>query len=273
MDILNIGFKRNESKGAVFYTIPSFEETGLTKHLFTTRIGGISSGEYASMNLSLKRYSSKEDIYKNFKIICDAGGFSYKDMVFSDQVHGDVVRKVTVNDRGKNFGESDIEGIDALMTNEKGIPLVTFYADCTPLFFLDPVKKVIALAHAGWKGTVLNIGLKTVKAMEKEYGSSPEDILAAIGPSIYKCCYEVGDDVAGKFKETIAEWEKVLEKKPDGKWMLDLQEANYIELINCGIPDKNITVSRMCTHCSDEFYSYRRDKGITGSMAAFIELK
>lgn len=273
MNALNTGFKRNESKGAVFYTIPSFEETGFTKHLFTTRIGGISRGKYASMNLSLKRYDKKEDVYENFKIICDIGGFSYKNMVFSDQVHGDAVRKVTIDDKGKNFGGSDIQGVDALMTDERGIPLVTFYADCTPLFFLDPVKKVVALAHAGWRGTVLNIGPKTVKAMEKEYGSNPEDILAAIGPSIYKCCYEVGDDVAGKVKDTVDRWEQVLKQNPDGKWMLDLQAANYIELLDCGIPDKNITVSQMCTHCSDEFYSYRRDNGITGSMAAFIELK
>lgn len=270
---MNIGFKRNESKGVVFYTIPSFEEMNLTKHLFTTRIGGISSGKYDSMNLSLKRYEKKEEVYENFKIICDIGEFSYKDMVFSDQVHGDVVRKVTIDDKGKNFGGSDIKSVDALMTDEKGIPLVTFYADCTPLFFLDPVKKVVALAHAGWRGTVLNIGPKTVKAMQKEYGSNVENILAAIGPSIYKCCYEVGDDVAVKVKEALNEWEKVLEQKHDGKWMLDLQAANYIELINCGIPEKNITVSQMCTYCSDEFYSYRRDRGMTGSMAAFIELK
>lgn len=270
---MEVGFKRNEVKGVVFYIIPSFERTGLVKHLFTTRIGGVSKGKYASLNLSLKRYDTKEEVYENFKIICDIGGFSYEDMVFSDQVHGDVVKKVTYEDKGKNFGGSDISGVDALMTNERGIPLVTFYADCVPLFFLDPVQKVIALAHAGWRGTVAYIGPKIVNAMKEEYGSNPKDILVGIGPSIYKCCYEVGDDVANKIKDVIDEWEKVLVKKAGGKWMLDLQLTNYIELINTGIPDENITVSQMCTHCNSEFYSYRRDKGMTGSMAAFMELR
>ncbi|MGB9679434.1 MAG: peptidoglycan editing factor PgeF [Thermoanaerobacteraceae bacterium] len=270
---MDIGFKRNEKENMVFYTISSFEKTGIVNHLFTTRIGGVSKGQYSSLNLSLKRFNNKEEVYNNFKRVCNIGNFSYENMVFSDQVHGNFVRKVTYEDRGKNFGGSDIIEVDGLMTNERGIPLVTFYADCVPLFFLDPVKKVIALAHAGWRGTVSFIGPKTVNAMEKEYGSNTKDILVGIGPSIYKCCYEVGEDVANKIKGVIDDWEKVLVKKSDEKWMLDLQQTNYIELINTGIPDENITLSQMCTHCNSEFYSYRRDKGITGSMAAFMELK
>ncbi|TCO68617.1 hypothetical protein EV203_10187 [Caldanaerobacter subterraneus] len=270
---LKIGFKRNEKNGVVFYTIPSFEETGIVKHLFTTRIGGVSKGKFASLNLSLKRYDSKEEVYENFKIICRIGEFTCENMVFSDQVHGNVVRKITYEDRGKNFGKNDIIGVDGLVTSERGIPLVTFHADCVPLFFLDPVKKVVALSHAGWRGTVAYIGPNTVEVMRKEYGSNPKDILVGIGPSIYKCCYEVGEDVAERVKEAIEDWKEVLVKKSDGKWLLDLQHANYIELVKNGIPDENITVSHICTSCNLEFYSYRRDKGITGSMAAFAELK
>ncbi|SNX53527.1 peptidoglycan editing factor PgeF [Thermoanaerobacterium sp. RBIITD] len=270
---MNKGFKRNEVNGVVFYTIPAFEKTGLVKHLFSTRIGGVSNGAYSSMNLSLTRYNDKEEVYENFKRICDAGGFAYGDMVFSDQVHGDKIRKVTKDDKGKNFSGSDIKNADALMTDEKQIPLVTFYADCTPLFFLDPVKEVVALAHAGWRGTVKEIGPKTVKAMIDTYGSNKEDILAGIGPAIGVCCYEVGDDVAEEVKKLDINHDNVLIPKGNDKWMFNLEMTNYLELTGCGLKDENITLSGLCTHCNkEEFFSYRRDKGNTGSMAAFMVL-
>lgn len=273
---MNRGYKREDVKGMVYYTIPSFTETELVNHLFSTRIGGISKGEYSSLNLSLSRYDDENEVHTNFKRICDAGSFNYDNMVFSAQVHGDNIRKVTKDDIGKNFGTSDIKDTDALITNIHGIPLVTFYADCTPLFFLDPLKKVIALAHAGWRGTVKEIGPKTVKSMEENYGSNKDDIIVGIGPAIGVCCYEVGEDVANEVKKVIDKehWDMVLLLKSNGKWMLDLELTNYLELINAGIKDKNITLSGLCTSCrKDEFYSYRRDNGKTGSMAAFMEIK
>nr|WP_284700601.1 peptidoglycan editing factor PgeF [Thermoanaerobacterium sp. R66] len=270
---VNIGFKRNEIDGVVFYTIPAFENTGKVKHLFSTRIGGVSGGPYSSLNLSLTRYDDKESVYENFNRICHVANINYNDMVFSNQIHSDGIRIVNESDKGKNFGESDIKNADALMTNERGIPIVTFYADCTPLYFLDPVKNVIALAHAGWRGTVKEIGPKTVKTMVTAFGSDKKDILAAVGPAIGFCCYEVGKDVADEISRLNINIDDVLLDKGDGKWMLNLEMTNYYELINCGIKDENITISGLCTSCNiDEFYSYRRDKGITGSMAAFMEL-
>lgn len=271
---MNKGFKRNEIDGVVFYTIPAFEMTGKVKHLFSTRIGGVSKGEYSSLNLSLTRYDNKEDIYENFRRICKAAGILYDDMVFSHQVHSDGIKIVTGKDKGENFGSSDIKNVDALVTNERGIPIVTFHADCTPLYFLDPVKNVVALSHAGWRGTVKEIGPKTVEAMVNIYGSDKRDILAGIGPAIGVCCYEVGGDVADEVSKIGIDLSEVLISKGNGKWMLDLEMTNYLELIKCGLKDENITVSGLCTSClSDEFYSYRRDKGKTGSMAAFLELK
>lgn len=266
-----IGFKRNEVDGVVFYTIPSFEEEGI-KHLFTTRIGGVSKGHYASLNLSFKRYDRKEEIYQNFHRICDVAGFNYYDLVFSDQVHSDRILKVGVQDKGKGLSrKSDIVNADGLMTQDKGVPIVTFYADCVPLFFYDRVNKVIALSHSGWKGTALRIAQKTLEAMGKEYGTRPRDCIVAIGPSIGACCYEVGDDVIRYFVD-IKTPEPVFKLKGNGKWMLDLPKINYHLFIEAGIPDENITMSGICTSCSEEFYSYRRDKGITGSMAAFMQL-
>lgn len=273
MMAMNRGFKRNEIDGVVFYTIPAFENTGKVKHLFSTRIGGVSSGHYSSLNLSLTRYDDKESVYENFRRICHVANINYDDMVFSNQVHSDGIRMVTSSDKGKNFGLSDIKNADALMTNERGIPIVTFYADCTPLYFLDPVKNVIALSHAGWRGTVKEIGPKTVEAMVNNYGSNKKDIIAAIGPAIGVCCYEVGKDVADEVSKLDIDLDKVLIDNGNGKWMLNLEMTNYLQLIKCGLKDDNITVSRLCTSCcSDEFYSYRRDKGKTGSMAAFMEL-
>lgn len=240
--------------------------------MFTTRIGGVSRGCYESLNLSFKRCDTKEEVFRNFRIICDVGGYNYEDLVFSDQVHGDRVVKVTSADKGKGLvRKSDIVNADGLMTNERGVPLVTFYADCVPLFFYDRVHRAIALSHSGWKGTALKIAQKTLKAMEKEYGTKPWQCLVAIGPCIGVCCYEVGDDVAQRFKDMKTPV-PVVHPKGGGKWMLDLAKANYYLFLEAGVPDENIAISGVCTSCSREFFSYRRDKGMTGSMAAFMQL-
>lgn len=262
------GFVRNKKGGLVYYTIPSFENYGV-KHIFTTRLGGSSKKPFESMNLSLRRYNDKREIYDNFHIVCDNCGFKYEDLVLSDQVHGDRIAEVGVNDKGKGlYKKSDIKDADCLATDTVGVPLVTFYADCVPLFFYDSVKKAIALAHSGWRGTSLEIGRKTVEFMAAKYGSKPADIISAIGPSIGPCCYEVEYDVAKYFLN----YDKALYNKAGGKYMLDLQRVNAEILRNAGISDEHITVSGICTSCSDEFYSYRRDKGVTGSMAAFMSL-
>jgi len=179
------GFRLRINNGVWYYTIASFDDTGLVKNGFSTRKGGVSTGQYSTLNLGIKKSDSKKAIMENFFRFCRAVGIDPDNMVFSDQVHGDQVAVVDNNDRGKGiFRESDIFEKDGLITCQPGVALVTFYADCVPLFFLDPVYPAIALSHAGWRGTVEKIGAKTLKLMEETFGTRPEQCLVGIGPSI-----------------------------------------------------------------------------------------
>ena len=168
-----------------------------------------------------------------------------------------------------------MESVDALITNEKGVTLVTYYADCTPLFFVDTKNKAIGLAHAGWRGTVGKIGEKVVKKMTELYGTNPADIKAAIGPAISVCCYEVDYPCAENFlKLEGLESEKFVFPKENGKYMLDLLETNRQILVSCGVKPENITVSDVCTNCnSDLLWSHRATKGHRGTMCAFMCIK
>lgn len=262
-------------KGALkYFIIPSFEKTGLVRHGFSTRIGGVSDKPYDYLNLGLKKADEKERIMKNYRLICDAIGIDLDHLVISDQVHGDEIYEAGLKDRGKGILKaSDIINKDALMTKQKGVALVTFYADCVPLFFLDVRTPAIALAHAGWRGTVKKIGQKTVARMIENYDSDPGNILVGIGPCIKKCCYEVDEPVVNEFKKAFICWEELIEDKGNGHFMLDLVKANKKQLNEVGVKPQNITISHYCTSCSNDlFFSYRADRGRTGSLAAFIEL-
>lgn len=262
-------------KGVLKYlVIPSFEKTGLVRHGFSTRIGGVSDKPYDYLNLGLKKADNIENVLENYRIMCDAIGIDLYSLVLSDQVHSDEIYEAGVEDRGKGIWKaSDIFRKDALITKQKKVALVTFYADCVPLFFLDVETPAIALAHAGWRGTVKKIGQKTVAWMMKNYGSDPGNILVGIGPCIKKCCYEVDEPVVSEFKKAFVYWEELMEDKGEGHFMLDLVMANSRQLEEIGIKPQNITISHYCTRCgNDIFFSYRADGGKTGSMAAFIEL-
>ncbi len=244
-------------------------------HCFTTRLGGMSSGECSSLNMGFNKNDSRENVMDNYLMLSENLGIDCKDMVFSNQVHDSKIKIVDESDRGKGIcRESDIKGYDGLVTNKKGVALVTFYADCVPVFFYDFHKKVIALCHSGWRGTVKEIAKETVGAMTREYGCSPEDVEAAIGPSIGPCCFEVGAEVYGEFKSR-AEWsQKYCNKTMDSKWYINLQGIIKDTLLNSGINEKRICVSGVCTKCNkDVFFSHRGDKGKTGSLAAVMQLR
>jgi YfiH family protein len=185
-----------------------------------------------------------------------------------------VIRRVDEGDKGKGLTrESDIKGVDGLLTNQKGVTLVTFFADCTPVMLYEPGIKAIASIHSGWRGTLKNIAAEAAGAMAKLPGFDPGRLIAAIGPSIRNCCFEVGDDVYSLFKEKYPD-EDLYGRGTDGKWHVDLQAIIRNAVIQCGLREENIHDSGICTKCrKDLFFSYRGDCGKTGSHAAFMCLK
>lgn len=265
---LNI-VKKNE---LVYITFPSLCVDGV-KHGFSTRLGGVSEGIFSSMNLSFSRGDDEEAVLKNYKIICCALGVDYKKCVLSKQTHTTNIRIVSADDIGKGIvKERDFDNVDGLITNIPGVTLVTQYADCVGLLFYDPIKRVIAASHAGWRGTVGEIGRKTVEKMQEHFGSDPRNILAAVAPSIGKCCFEVDKPVYDEFvKLQNIDLEKIIECKEGGKYNIDLWECNRQILINAGILPQNISVTDLCTKCHpDVFFSHRATGGKRGNLAAFI---
>jgi len=257
----------------VYISFPKFNTAKGVTALFTTRMGGVSKGQYSSMNMSTTNGDDLNSVKKNYEIICNAVNINPKNLVLSKQTHTDNIRTVTEEDCGKGiFSERDYDDVDGLITTVKGIALVTQFADCTPLLFYDPVNKVIANVHSGWRGTVKQIGAKAVERMVNEFGCQKENIIAAIGPCIGKCCYEVDDPVYDEFKKIpVLDINRILTKKNDGKYMLDLWEANRQILINAGIKPEKIDVTDLCTHCHSEyFHSHRATGGKRGNLAAII---
>ena len=259
----------------VYITFPKLSKTGIVNHLFSTRHGGESSGQYKSMNLSFLNGDERLNVLKNYGILCDITGTNIKNLVLSRQTHTDNIKIVTEKDRGTGIFKKSFQDVDGLITNCKNVALVTQYADCTPLLFCDPKKKVIATSHSGWRGTVQEIGKKTVEKMTDTFGCNPKDIIAVIGPCILKCCYEVDAPVFEQFKKLqYLDLNKIFFKKSEDKYMLDLVEANRQILLSAGILPDNIDISDICTCCnSEDLHSHRATNGKRGNLAAMIELK
>jgi len=270
------GFQRHTEKGLVYFTIPSFTATGLVVHGFSGRPGGVSQNSYESLNLSILTQDEPGDVLENRRRFAEVLGISAADMIGAHQVHEDRICQVTVQDKGR--GSIDpatvIPATDALMTNESGLALTAFFADCVPVFFLDPIHKAIALTHAGWKGTVAKIAAKTVQAMEQAYQTQPSQLLAAVGPSIGPCHYEVDEPVMKRFRTAFPGQEKSIFSPADkaNHAQLNLWQANALQLQEMGVPAENITVAELCTYCQQEdFFSHRR--GMAGRQAALLMLK
>lgn len=259
-----------------FYLFPLIEATGLVKHGFTTRGGGVSTGPYASLNTAFHVGDRADRVRENRVLLCRALGIEPDKIVAGSQVHGDRVAVVGEAEQGRGAlsFEDSLPGVDALVTDVPGLPLACFYADCVPVFLLDPVRRVVALAHAGWKGTVARIGLKTVQKMSAVFGTDPKDCLAGIGPSIGPCCYEIDGGVLEQFEGSFPYWEDLVVPVGPGKWRLDLWQANKRTLAKAGLLNKNIEVAGLCTFCLNKlFFSYRSQGGTTGRMASLIMLK
>ena len=248
---------------------------GQMVHCFTTRTGGVSSGECASLNLGFNKNDSRENVMENFRRVCNALDIDPGNLVFSNQVHDNKVRVVNEEDRGKGIiRESDIIGYDGLVTGSKNVALVTFYADCVPVLLYDDEKRVIASAHSGWRGTVKKIAAKAVEKMVDAFGCDPGRIEAVIGPSIGGCCFEVGEEVYREFEKNVEYSTGCCVKTGVGKWHINLQEIIKKTLVNSGLKEDRIVLSKICTKCNrDMFFSHRGDNGKTGSLAAIMMLR
>lgn len=263
----------NENKGVPFLTYNRLSQIDFIRHAFSTKHGGVSTDEWTSMNFAFSRGDKPENVIENYKIFSDAVGFDYNSLVTSSQDHNTYVRPVTKNECGIGiWREKDMLSVDALITNEPNVTLVTHYADCTPLFFVDTVGKAIGLAHAGWRGTVGRIGEEVIKKMTSLYGTNPKDVVVAIGPAISKCCYEVDRDCAENFYNLKdLDNSKFIFPKNDGKYMIDLLETNRQIVMKAGVKEENIVLSDLCTKCnSDLLWSHRATNGHRGTMCAFM---
>lgn len=265
----------NNKNGVTYLTFPAYDKMDFIKHCFSTKLGGVSQGIFESMNLSFSRGDSDDNVRENYRRICAAIGSDYKNTVFSAQDHHTFVRQVTVDDIGIGiWREKDMPSVDGLITNQPNILLVTHYADCVPLYFVDPVKRAIGLSHAGWRGTAGKIAMVTIERMTECYGTNPQDLICAIGPSIGKCCYEVDRECMLNF-DALDEIDKqtCIFPKENGKYHLDLWEVNRQLMIAAGVKAENITVSNLCTRCNhDTLFSHRATKGQRGGLAAFLSL-
>ena len=266
-----------ENKGVTWLSYPAFEQFPDIVHAFSTRLGGVSQGIYSSMNLSFTRGDEDAAVHENYRRLADAAGFSPEDIVTSDQTHTANVRVVTEEDRGNGITKPrPYTDVDGMVTNVPGLVLATFYADCVPLYFVDPVHHAIGLSHSGWRGTVAKIGKVTIEKMNEEYGTEPKDIYSAIGPSICQDCYEVSEDAILEFQKALEEkyWDKLFYNKENGKYQLNLWEANHLIMLEAGIKEEHISMPGICTCCNPEFlFSHRASHGKRGNLGAFLGIR
>lgn len=264
---------QKQIQGVEVLAFPMFDQLGGVRHIFTTRHGGASEGIYRSMNVSYTRGDQKEAVDENFRRIADVMGAQMSDFVFTDQTHTANVRVVTREDAGKGLTRKrDYTDVDGLVTNEPHLVLSAFFADCVPLYFYDPVRRVIGLSHSGWRGTVSRIGARTVETMQKHFGCEPSDIYAAVGPSICRSCYEISADVAELFAAEFHGYEQeILTDDGNGKFHLDLWKTNEKVLTDAGIRKEHLAVTNICTCCNaPDLFSHRATNGRRGNLGAFL---
>lgn len=268
-------FIRENREGIGYWRVAFLEEQAPVKAFYSSRAGGVSQPPYSSLNLGLHVGDEPAAVLVNRRRLAGVLDLPLEGWVVGEQVHGNKVALVARQDAGRGAVElaAALPGVDALVTAAPGITLVGFYADCVPLYFVDPVKGVIGLAHAGWKGTVLQVGSKVVARMATEFNSNPADLLAAIGPAVGPCCYQVDTRVAGAVREHLPWAAEVLIPDGPGHYRLDLPRANFLELLAAGLKPEHIAIAGLCTCCqADAFFSYRAAGGPTGRQAALLSL-
>ena len=257
---------------------PSLKQLDFVSHCFSTRMGGVSEGIFSTMNLSFTRGDKEQHVRENYQRILQALGTDSNHVVCSDQTHTVNVRRVTKEDAGKGVVcPKDYTDVDGLITDVPGLCLATFFADCVPIYLVDPVHQAIGLSHSGWRGTVSRMGQVTLEAMQDAFGTQPQDVYAAIGPSICKDCYEVSEDVAMRFVQEFGRevvWPLNAEANIEQKYLLDLWRSNEIVLTTAGVRPERIETTQLCTCCNPKLlFSHRASHGKRGNLGAFLMIK
>ncbi len=263
---MQIGFVHKRKGDFHYLQSPLLCEAGVL-HCFTTKCGGFSKDHLESLNLGLGRGDLRENLEKNYKIVFDALGFTGENLSITKQVHKDkvaLIKEPTLRS----------EGADALITGEKNIPLMSYSADCVPILLYDREKNVCSAIHSGWRSTALEISKRAILKMTESFGTKPSSVIAAIGPSIEKSCFQVGYEVYEEFRKTFSDLSFFSEDGDGEHYHADLWEAIHITLLSAGVKEENISLAAECTFCNkDIYFSSRRQKGKFGAMGAFIELR
>ena len=269
-----MSFTKQTKDQVVFHTSDNISAAGGVAHGFASRLGGVSTGPCAQLNLGLTRHDKPEAVRENYTRFCAALGTDVDHLVFSHQVHEDTIRVVQASDVLADIFDPIPYDADGLITDQPGLCLTIYYADCIPVLLYDPVKKVIAAVHSGWRGTALGIAPQAVKKMADLYGSDPKDVLAAIGPGIGPCCFETHDDVPNAMTAQLGQG--VMDHVttlPNGKFQVDLKGILTWQLTAAGVTHDHLEVLPLCTGCHPELYwSHRKMGDQRGNQAAMIQL-
>ena len=269
-----MSFTQQLNRGVTFHTCDAFTKAGGVAHGFATRLGGVSKGPCAELNLGHHRHDTPEAVAENYDRFCAALGTDRDSLVLTHQVHEATVRTAARGDILPDLFAPIPYEADGLITNEPGLCLTIYYADCVPVFLYDPKKKVIAAVHSGWRGTALAIAAKAAGKMREEYGSDPADILAAIGPAIGSCCFETHNDVTDAMLAAFGDGVRPFCVPLDnGKFSVDLKGIIAWQLKGAGLKQANISTLPLCTACHPELYwSHRRLGDARGNQAAMLQL-
>ena len=261
-------FIENNKDGLIYMSSDKIS----ARHVFTTRHGGVSEGIFASFNLGSNRGDEPERVRENYRRLCALFGVGIDDCAVTNQVHKNAVRIVDKSDKHVCMSPVPYE-VDGLVTGEKGLPIICMTADCVPVLLWDEQNRAVGAVHCGWRSSVTDILKNALEAMAS-FGVKPEEVHAAIGPAIGRCCFETDDDVPDAVGEYLGgDTDGLFDRRPDGKTMVDLRAANARRLMQLGVKGENIDISDECTYCChDKYWSHRYTKGQRGSQAAVIVL-
>lgn len=272
-------FYQNAERGASLrfvneigsYTSPSLSTLSGFDHGFSARTGGVSEGFFSSLNLSFTRPEEPANVMQNYRLFCGAMGIPFESMVMDNYAHETTVLCVSSEDAGRGYLREPLPSCDGLVTNDPAITLITGHADCMAFYCVDPVKKAIGLAHAGWRGALGRIGANVIKQMTEHFGTNPADVFVSVGPSICSNCFEVGRNVAEAFEREFGDIPCVISRAGE-KAHVDLWMVAAKQFYDAGVQAGHFSLFDVCTMETPLLYSHRRDKGDTGGMAAYLRI-